>query len=234
MYPAVINNKNIKNTNMKNLIAISILFMLFTSCTKFGKNVTVKGKVVNPVTGMGIEGIEIQLQRGTLGLPGGNKSVKNTFTDANGDFEISKLGLSSYTLRAQTGVDLYDIGWFENGEDVTGTGGMLNVKRGKTMHVEYRAVPYGTLNLKVKNTNCFNSLDKIEIYYDGAEVDSKQYIIGKLTELTGCIDITDSPIQSSIGKKYFHWISTKNSIQTTVYDTFYVQPNQNTEIQVFY
>jgi hypothetical protein len=35
-----------------------VVFITLISCTKFGKNVTVKGKVVNPVTG---QGIEIQL-----------------------------------------------------------------------------------------------------------------------------------------------------------------------------
>jgi hypothetical protein len=44
---------------MKNIIRLILIFILSSACTKFGKNVTVKGKVVNPVTGQGIEGIEI-------------------------------------------------------------------------------------------------------------------------------------------------------------------------------
>ena len=42
------------------LLLFSILIL--TSCTKFGKNVTL-GRVMNPVTGEGIEGAEVKLYR---------------------------------------------------------------------------------------------------------------------------------------------------------------------------
>lgn len=38
-----------------------LVLILFFSCTKFGKNVTLKGRVMNPVTGEGIEGAEVKL-----------------------------------------------------------------------------------------------------------------------------------------------------------------------------
>jgi hypothetical protein len=223
MYPAVISDKKINNKNMKNLIAISILFMLFTSCTKFGKNVTVKGKVVNPVTGQGIEGIEIQLQRETWGLPGGNKAIKSTFTDANGDFEISKLGLRTYTLRAQTGVNFYNIGWFENGENVTSTGGMLNVKRGKIMHVEYRAVEFGNYNIIVNNINCLGPSDTIII--------KRQNEVKSFLEidwiLTGCTGYTSASSQVPMGNIYTTYTVIRNGLSQTFNQTFFVVPGAN-------
>ncbi|WP_186280220.1 hypothetical protein [Fluviicola chungangensis] len=42
---------------MKFLLQLFIIITI-VSCTKFGKNVTVKGRVMNPVTGQGIEGAE--------------------------------------------------------------------------------------------------------------------------------------------------------------------------------
>ena len=43
---------------LKIIFGLSLLFMLST-CTKFGKNVTVKGRVLNPLTGEGIAGDEV-------------------------------------------------------------------------------------------------------------------------------------------------------------------------------
>ncbi len=62
--------------------SLLIILCLITSCTKFGRTVTVKGRVINPITGAGIQDAEMILQRGRAGLPGGNKTVKNVHTDA--------------------------------------------------------------------------------------------------------------------------------------------------------
>ena len=65
-----------------NLLAILSISAL--SCTKLGKNVTIEGRVMNPITGEGIEGIELELLRTTAGLPGGYKSVKSTRSNTDG------------------------------------------------------------------------------------------------------------------------------------------------------
>ncbi len=39
------------------------LLLAIISCTKFGKNVTVKGRVLNPLTGEGIAGEEVCYKR---------------------------------------------------------------------------------------------------------------------------------------------------------------------------
>lgn len=49
---------------LKIIFGLSLLFALST-CTKFGKNVTVKGRVLNPITGEGIAGEEVWLMRST-------------------------------------------------------------------------------------------------------------------------------------------------------------------------
>ena len=77
---------------MKPFLILLLTGALF-SCTKFGRTITVKGRVINPVTGEGIQGAKMILQRGTAGLPGGNKTVKSVYSDADGNFELNKSGL---------------------------------------------------------------------------------------------------------------------------------------------
>jgi hypothetical protein len=134
---------------------------LLCTCTKFGKNVTIKGRVLNPITGEGIPNVELELLRGTGGLPGGYKSVKSTKTDASGNFEISKGGLSTYSLACRVSSDYYQIGWIKDGVNVTQAPGNLNIKKGKTMHVDYHAVPYGEILTSIENINCQGSGDTL-------------------------------------------------------------------------
>jgi hypothetical protein len=39
-----------------NILFLLLISVCFLSCTKFGKNVTIEGRVVNPITGQGISG----------------------------------------------------------------------------------------------------------------------------------------------------------------------------------
>ena len=90
---------------------VFFVIILLISCTKFGKNVTVKGRVLNPITGEGIPNVELELLRGTGGLPGGYKSVKSTKTDASGNFEI-QLDFRGFAK------GVYQIHFIENGQTV--------------------------------------------------------------------------------------------------------------------
>ena len=100
---------------MKNL-ALLIILLTFLGCTKLGKNITVKGRVLNPITGQGIEGVTLELLKGTLGLPAELKSVKEVTTDANGNFEISKLSMRGLSLGVGNLGDRYAIGWYQDGQ----------------------------------------------------------------------------------------------------------------------
>jgi hypothetical protein len=219
---------------MKKIIFLFTMSFLLCTCTKFGKNVTIKGRVLNPITGEGIPNVELELLRGTGGLPGGYKSVKSTKTDASGNFEISKGGLSTYSLACRVSSDYYQIGWIKDGVNVTQATGNLNIKKGKTMHVDYHAVPYGELSLNIKNENCTSSNDLLKLYFDGGLYDGYTFNSGLITTLSGCIDIPGTPVKSTIGKKYFHWEVTKNGITNTVYDTIFVEPIGITTLNIFY
>ena len=92
------------------LLLFSILIL--TSCTKFGKNVTVKGRVVNPITGEGVPDIRVFMYKTTnTSLPADYKTVKEDYTDSEGSFELNKLGLSKYYVKCDVPGDYYMIGW---------------------------------------------------------------------------------------------------------------------------
>src|SRR5690554_4424136 len=102
------------------LIIIFLLFGTMNSCTKFGKNVTVEGRVENPVTGEGISGVEIWLLKTTMGLPGANKSVKTVFSDEHGSFKVDKFSFRADKIRiGNAHGDYYSIGWYKDGKYVS-------------------------------------------------------------------------------------------------------------------
>ncbi|TSJ39996.1 carboxypeptidase-like regulatory domain-containing protein [Fluviicola chungangensis] len=220
---------------MKPYYAFILLFLFVAGCTKFGKNVTIKGRVMNPITGQGIEGAEIWLQKTAGGYDGGWKTVKTATSGSDGTFELNKLGLAGYSaVCGKFSGDYYELGWTQD-DGVSYTGNFkLDVKKGKTMHADYYAVPYGSLTLNIKNTSCFNSFDNIKIYFDGGPYDSRTFNPGLMTSLDGCIDIPGSPVKSSMGYKYFHWEVTKNSVTTTYYDTVFVNEGLTTILNVNY
>src|SRR5690554_426153 len=133
---------------MKKLgVFIIILSVVFMSCNR---KTTLKGRVLNPVTNQGIEGFTIAVSKDTWELPGGAKTVGETTSDANGDF-VLKFKKSGYDFSVYK-EGYYNIGWYQNGEILPG---QLSVKdKGKNMKADFYAVPYGKLNLDIKNINC--------------------------------------------------------------------------------
>src|SRR5690554_8203788 len=121
---------------IKLLIIIFLLLGTMNSCTKFGKNVTIKGRVMNPITGEGIAGATISASKITMELPGGYKTVEQTTSDANGDF-ILEFKKSASDIDVLTG-NYYNIGWYQNGAIQPGY--YLPVEKGKTMKADFYAV----------------------------------------------------------------------------------------------
>lgn len=212
-------------------IVATLIALMLSGCTKFGKNITVKGRVLNPVTGEGIPNIQIQIVREGGGIPGGYKEVKSTVTDSKGNFEISKLGLfQNYYIQAQT--PLYPIGWKEDGQPK----GDFRAKISKhhVVEMDYHTVPYGNQQIHVKNINCLGPTDTLRLYLDGSQIGFDDAQIGLLTELTGCIDITDSPVKLPIGERYYHWEVIKGGNSQIFYDTITLIEGQNVTLNIFY
>ncbi len=121
------------------------------SCTKFGKNVYVDGRVYNPVTGEGIEGIPIKLYRTKIDskdpLGESSKTLETTTTDANGYYKMEHLASPFNKVLIQlNSVDNYPIGWVGFGH----TGAEV-VKKGKRNHLNFEIVPYGYLQINIHN-----------------------------------------------------------------------------------
>src|SRR5690554_4036422 len=132
---------------MKKLILFFLASIVLISCNK---KVTLKGRVLNPVTNQGIEGFTIAVSADTWELPGGAKPVGQTTSGADGSF-VLEFKRSGYDFSVYK-EGYYNIGWYQNGEILPG---QLSVKdKGKNMKADFYAVPYGELNLDIKNINC--------------------------------------------------------------------------------
>jgi hypothetical protein len=194
----------------------------------------VDGRVYNPITGEGIPNIPIRLYRNTIDskdpLGTGSKTLQTTTTDANGYYKVEHLStpFNQVWIRLNS-LDNYPIGWVDFGN--TNEAG---VKKGKRNHFDYQMVPYGNIIIYIKNTSCFDSNDNVKLYFQGDQYDSYTFNPGLLTELTGCVDIIDNPVKSSMGYKFFKWEATKNGITTLYYDTIFVDENQISTLNVFY
>ncbi|MBI2259208.1 MAG: carboxypeptidase regulatory-like domain-containing protein [Flavobacteriia bacterium] len=117
-----------------------LLITILTTCTKFGENIYVKGKVVNPATGKGIPNVEIALQKKTtFEFSTGYKAVEKVTTDANGDFEIRHLGgLKQYYLNCMYSSDYYPLGWTVNG--TFSDSYITKIKKGKKNEVVFQMI----------------------------------------------------------------------------------------------
>jgi hypothetical protein len=213
------------------------LVVLFASCKKLGKNTVIKGRVLNPITGEGIEGAKLSIYRYvSFTLPADVKVLNETYSDANGNFELHTNKSSMKVYYVGCAIDAgnyYSLDWQGSNLSKAGKNAFI-VEKGKTMHVDFHAVPYGKLQRHIKNVNCTSENDQNKIYYDGAEYNDNLYSIGLLTTLDGCIDITTTPLKISSGNKYFHWEVTKNGVTNTYYDTIFVEDTGITTLDIFY
>lgn len=216
-----------------NKLGLFLFGLIFISCTKLGKNITVKGRVLNPITGEGIGGVELWLQKTSGGLPGGYKTIKTTTTDENGAFEISKLGLNGYYLTPGDLGDRYPIGWFkENGEMAEGTKFLLNVRKRKTMHVEFHAVEYGNLLINVENQNCEGPADEMKFQFKTQFDDDFGYFT---PVFTGCFSVFPTEgTKTPMGQRIYKLTVTRSSGISYIYDTVFVNNTGTTTVNLFY
>ena len=223
---------------MKRLSLICIVLLSLTTCTKFGKNITVTGRVYNPLTGEGFSDVEmIILREKWAGFNPGHKEVKTTKTDANGYFEMSKLGgANTYKVNAKDLNGVYflgstTLGWYVDGEFQT-SGGSCTLKKGKTTNVELRVVPYGKYKLNVENQNCQGSTDtfivntynSIDDYYDG--FNPSIYV--------GCYSNFGGFNQAPMGWYRFYGEVHRNGVITYISDSVYLEAGGEAVLNMFY
>ena len=182
---------------------------------------TVKGRVVNPITGEGFASAKLVLYRSTLDFPSGQKSVKETTTDEEGYFEISKASLyKCYLVCNDVGIsDYYPIGWEQKDDVPLFDAFTISVKKGKVMHADYYAVPYGNYKYTIKNTSCFDQTDTLvlNIKYQIPNVSDNS------TTYTGCYEYIGSVYtKRPMGWYFFTGYYKKNNVVTIFSDSIYI------------
>lgn len=213
---------------MKRLIICLFILICLNNCTKIGKNMTVKGRVMNPITGEGIPDIPIELQKTSKGLPGGFKTVKTIYTNENGNFEISKGGIDTYYLLVENLGNYYRIGWSTQGEEQGILGNKIKVKKRKVMYADYYAVPYGKLQIVIKNNNCFDVNDELSIFRTHSIQDFYSGVPNPAI-YTGCVNQVGNLNKAPMGWYTYSGTVTKNGITTSISDSIYLEEDE-TEI----
>jgi hypothetical protein len=202
--------------------ALFFVLLLLAGCTKFGKNVTVKGRVVNPINGEGVSDIRVFMYKATAtSLPADYKTVKEVYTDSDGSFELNKLGLSKYYVKCDVPGDYYLIGWEQKDGISLFDKYTLSVKKGKTMHADFYAVPYGSLILNIQNVNCGGSGDTM--CFRKKWLGYTDFEGSYSTPRTGCYSYTSpSAFQIPMGTYVYEMKVIRSGITTYVYDTIVV------------
>jgi hypothetical protein len=211
----------------REILIICTTFLFFLSaCTKFGKNVTVKGRVLNPITGEGIEGVEVKMWKNKIfSFSSDVKLVKKVTSDLNGYFEIDKLGLSGYDLKCDVSGDYYPLGWTQDGGASFTGNYTLDVKKGKVMHADYYAVPYGNLQINIKNLACFDTNDELSIYRTHSIFNFYDHVPNPAIYM-GCVDQTGNMNKAPMGWYKYSGTVTKNGIILTIKDSIYLNEDE--------
>ena len=213
---------------MKKLVFLVLLCIILSAC---GKDTTVSGRVYDPNTNQGIANIKVIVSKEKINpIPfswdgAGATTEATTTTDANGNYLLNfhKNKNRTYYLYFLNDDDLFykiesEMKFLETNE--------------VNQIIDYKLVPSAFIKKKIKNINCFDENDKIEIY---ASDDFGEIPSNIPYTLIGCVDQTSATFGKTIsGKIYYHWIVTKNNLTTHHYDTITLMPNEERYYEILY
>lgn len=194
--------------------------MLLLSCTKGSGNIYVEGKTYNPVTGAPIPNVKIELIRTNkpgAGDPftGGTATVKEVYSDANGNFVIEHLGAlhgDYHVLPTVDGNTYQIIGW-ENAGGLTRA-----IEVSEETYDDLKVVTKGKYGYHIKNVNCIDSNDSMH---------------RELTWL-GCYEASGVSGEIPIGDYRWDWYVIRNGVRTDCTKVFTVYENDTTFVELFY
>ncbi len=214
---------------MKYLIFIFALFFVF-SC---GKKRTISGRVYNPITGNGIEGVIIAEFREKFclsydGCP--DKALETATTDANGYYSMP------YRDKKKGQYILFNYGVDDNYYRIRTTSHLDNSNRrfiSGNQEYDLLLVTEGYLQRTITNTSCFDANDQLTItsaYHKSIpELNSSTVAI-----YPGCMNQTYS--NSSVPMGWYVWKGTvtKNNITTPFADSVYVPEGGSVQWNIEY
>lgn len=206
-----------------NRFVLIVVLLVSTSCTKFGKNVYVDGRVYNPVTGEGIEGIPIKIYRTKLDtkdpLGSSSKTLETTTTDANGYSKLEHLASPFKDVFVQLNSESnYPVGWVDYGST-----GEVKIKKGKKNHLDYWMLPYGELKISLHNINCQGPNDTL--IYRRSYVSLDGISVFQPFTLTGCYDNDGAFAKVPSGNYLVEWTVIRNGISNDYSHVVTVPPN---------
>ncbi|MDD2984147.1 MAG: carboxypeptidase-like regulatory domain-containing protein [Crocinitomicaceae bacterium] len=210
---------------MRNLSLFSLILFLAVSCGK----VSVQGRVVNPITGEGIEGVKLSIVKSSGGLPAGEKTITSTFTGSDGSYSLSIKSMKAVYLQINTFGKYHPIGWYENGKYAGGNHYALKKKK---MLVDFHAVPYGEILTSIHNINCQGPTDTLVfkreyISYSGMSVFEP-------FELTGCYNNAGTFAKVPSGNYRLEWIVIRGGQENVYSHVLFVPPNGQASYNIDY
>lgn len=205
-----------------NVMLILLIFSFgYTSCTKIGKNVTIKGRVINPVNNEPIAEKKVYLYRNNF------KTIKRTNTNENGEFELSAGRFGPIWAEVSYGYkEFYSLGFDYEGKYYSA----LKVDKGEVMNVDYHMVPYGEYRIKINNINCQGVNDTIIIN----QTNQANSFLGIDWVLKGCSGYTTAWDKVPMGTIHTKYTVIRSGVSNTYEVDFEVQPNQQNEQVIDY
>jgi hypothetical protein len=191
------------------LVMVTVVTITFSFCTKFGKNITVKGRVINPITNEPISGITVFLHQNWK-----SKTIKKMATGEDGGFELSAAHIGPVWAGTdyRNYQDYYDLGWDYNGKYYS----EIKVDKGKTMHVDYHLVPYGNMKTPIHNVNC----QGVNVFQSFT--------------LTGCYNNNGAFASVPSGDYNIEWTVIRNGVKTKYSNVLTVPGNGQAEYTINY
>ncbi|HRO76468.1 MAG TPA: hypothetical protein PLP27_10005 [Crocinitomicaceae bacterium] len=190
---------------LKLVMAIMIAITLVT-CTKFGKNITVKGRVINPITNEPISGITVFMHQSWK-----SKTIKKMVTGQDGEFELSATHLGHVWAGTNYAnyQDYYDLGWDYQNKYYS----EIKVNKGKTMNVDYHLVPYGEIKTPIHNINCGGGNDTL--IFKRTNITFPHLSVFQPFTLTGCYNNEGAYAEVPSGDYKIEWTVIRNGVSNT-------------------
>lgn len=212
---------------MKAIPYLVIFCLLLAACKK---EVTVTGRVYNPITNEGIPGIKVSLVRQKAGVPGameggGSTPLISVLTDAQGYFSITEKLKKTKT---------YDFRFiFSEDKYYPVEGYPYNVSYNDDhKEINLPLVPKGKLTVNINNISCQGPGDVLQLQRAHSPLPS--YYTDIVSTINGCAHYPGSSESVPMGWHIFKGTVTKNNVSTPYLDSVYVAPGGSSTMNINY